>query len=231
MGKMLSIIIPTYNEQDTISALITYLIYSSKDFIEIIVCDGGSTDQTILLAEQAGAKAILSPHKGRAAQMNYGASIAKGNIYYFIHADSLPPPTFIKDIQESILGGYSFGRYRTKFDSKKHILKLNAFFTRMDLFMCYGGDQTLFITKELFLKIEGFNRNMLIMEDYEIIERAKQHGRYKIFNKPVLISARKYERNSWLKVQIANYTIVKMYKKGASQDDMIEKYKQLLNYR
>ena len=97
--------------------------------------------------------------------------------------------------------------------------------------MCYGGDQTLFIRKELFETIGGFNETMLIMEDYEIVTRARQQAKYKIIQKGALVSARKYDTNSWFTVQKANYTIVQMYKKGATQMEMVAAYKNMLRYR
>ena len=228
---MLSIIIPTYNEQDKIAKLISYLKSNSpKDQTEIIISDGGSIDKTLQEAIDAGATTIRSPKKGRAAQMNYGASLAKGDILYFIHADTFPPNCFIDDINKAIAKGFDLGRYRTKFDSKKCALKLNAFFTRFDLFMCYGGDQTLFVKKDLFTSIKGFEETMLIMEDYEIICRARENANYKIIPKNALVSARKYDSNSWFTVQKANYTIVQMYKKGASQSQMVDQYKKMLHY-
>jgi len=229
---MLSIIIPTYNEQENIGKLVSYLLSDSPaDQLEIIVSDAGSADLTLYEASNAGATAVLSPKKGRAAQMNYGASIAKGELLYFIHADTFPPGSFINDISSAITEGFELGRYRTKFDSKKIALKFNAFFTRFDLFMCYGGDQTLFIKKDLFHAIGGFDETMLIMEDYEIITRARLKAKYKIIQKDALVSARKYDTNSWYKVQRANYTIVQMYKKGATQMQMVDAYKKMLQYR
>lgn len=229
---MISIIIPTYNEAESIAELIIYLKTNSNYHVaEIIVSDGGSADNTLQIAQQAGAQTVLSPKKGRAAQMNYGASIAKGNILYFIHADTFPPVTFANDIEQAVAEGYGLGRYCTKFNSNKFILKINAFFTRFDWFVCYGGDQTLFITEELFTKTGGFKEDMLIMEDYEIVVRARQKTKYKIFTEAALISARKYETNSWLTVQLANRKIVKMYKRGASQTEIVKKYKEMLVYR
>jgi len=229
---LISIIIPTYNEEETIADLINYLkAYSTNETTELIVADAGSTDNTITVAQKAGATAVLSPKKGRAAQINFGASLAIGEILYFVHADTLPPNTFVNDIHHAIKKGYKLGRYRTTFNSRKTVLRINAFFTRFDWFICYGGDQTLFITKRLFNQINGFKEDMLIMEDYDIVTRARQFGKYKIFKKAALVSARKYETNSWFKVQNANRTIVKMYKNGASQQDMVNKYKEMLVYR
>lgn len=226
----LSIIIPTFNEAECIGSLVEYLQAHSPS-AEIIVTDGGSSDDTLALAKQRGATALPSPQKGRAAQMNYGASFAGGDVFYFVHADTLPPMTFNTDIEAAIEKGYSLGRYQTKFDSNKLLLRFNAFFTRFDLFECYGGDQSLFIQRQLFEKISGFDASLRIMEDYEIVTRARPFGKYKILDEKVLVSARKYDNNSWWKVQRANYTIMKMYKQGAPQKDMVERYRKMLDYR
>lgn len=89
MPSSISIVIPTYNEAEVIQKLIRYLLNSeNSSLLEIIVSDGGSTDNTQALAREAGAKVIQSPKKGRAAQMNAGAAEANGQILYFLHADT-----------------------------------------------------------------------------------------------------------------------------------------------
>ena len=86
----------------------------------------------------------------------------------------------------------------------------------------------MFIKRELFETLNGFDDSMRIMEDYDIVMRAKQKDKYGIILKDVLVSARKYETNNWWQVQKANFTIVQMFKKGASQEEMATKYKKML---
>ncbi len=228
----ISIIIPTLNEAENIATLIEYLIQHSKQAIsEIIVSDGGSSDDTMQLVMQTGAKFIKAPKKCRAVQMNYGASVAQGDILYFVHADSLPPVTFATDILAAVEKGYDLGRYRTQFAGSNWLLKVNAFFTRFDWFVCHGGDQTLFIKTNFFHSIHGYDESLLIMEEYDLTVRAKESGRYKIIPKRALVSARKYEQNTWWQVQKANYTIVKLYQRGIKQEALVKRYNELIRYR
>lgn len=226
----ISIIIPVNNEAEKIGKLINYLNqYKGSSVAEIIVVDAASIDDTLMIAKNAGATTLIAAQKGRAAQMNAGALIAKGDVLYFIHADTFPPASFAGDITNAVKKGFELGRYRTKFDSHKWYLKINAWFTRFDWFICMGGDQTLFVTRQLFEKTGGFIASMKIMEEYEFVKRARLNRKYKIFSKATLISARKYDNNSWWRVQMANRKIVSMYHKGASQQDMADMYKKMLN--
>ena len=229
--EIISIIIPAYNEEQCIGKLIRYLKLYTPGNAQIIVSDGGSTDNTVKIATGEGAMVVSCEKRGRAAQMNYGASFSSGTILYFIHADCLPPETFYDKIIQSTREGFALGRFQTRFDSKSALLKINSFFTRFDWFMCYGGDQTFFIKEPVFKKLNGFREDMLIMEDYEIARRARTHHRYTVLGGKVLVSARKYRNNSWIKVQLANRMIVRMYRRGARQEALIEKYKQLIDYR
>ncbi len=227
-----SIIIPTYNEAENMEKIIPYLrSVTENSAVEIIVSDAGSSDNTVENAKKNGAVTILSPLKGRAGQMNYAAQFATGNILYFVHADSRPPLTFYRDIKTAVAKGYNCGCYRSQFDSKSLLLKVNAFFTRFNVLFCRGGDQTIFVTRELFDSVGAYKNEMLIMEDYDFLERIRKHGKFKLFNKATVFSARKYNENSWLKVQKANLAVVRMYKKGSSQQEMLDTYKRMLNYR
>ncbi len=220
-----------YNEANNIARLLHFLfINKTEQIADIIVVDGGSSDDSVPLAKSSGAVVVVSPDKGRAAQMNYGAAMAKGDILYFIHADTFPPASFVYDILGAVQQGFQLGRYYTKFNSPKWYLKINAWFTRFDWFICMGGDNTLFVVRTAFENAGGYNIRMRIMEEYEFCHRLRKTGAaYKIFNDAALVSARKYEGNSWLKVQLANRKIVRMYRRGASQEQMVDTYKRLLH--
>jgi rSAM/selenodomain-associated transferase 2 len=227
----ISIIIPALNEEENIGKLVSYLKENAgREVIEVITVDGGSTDATVIRAKEAGAEVVVSAHKGRAIQMNTGASLATGDILYFIHADTSPPPGFTADILEAVNQGYKLGRYKTKFISGKWLLRLNEWFTSFDLFVCMGGDQTLFVARKLFTELHGFNQDMHLMEEYEFCKRAREKAKYKIMDGHALVSSRKYKKNSWLTVQLANCKIISMYKNGVSQQSMVKEYKRRLKW-
>lgn len=200
-----SVIIPTYNEEPNIGSLIDYLnSFKGGSEIEVIVCDGNSSDNTRLIAENKNAIVITSQEKGRAFQMNCGAAKAKGDILYFVHADTLPPKYYTNCIKEAVLNGYTSGCCAYKFDSNKWPLKINSYLTRFNGPLSGGGDQTLFVTKSVFKKIGGFNTKYSIMEDFDLTRRLKKNCNFKIIKNRALVSARKYEKNSYLKVNVAN---------------------------
>lgn len=228
----ISIIIPTLNEAENIGRLVSFLKEKGgEEVMEIVVVDGGSTDNTRLVAERAGAKVFETSRKGRAIQMNYGAERAQGEVYYFLHADTLPPETFVHDIKSSIHQNYPIGCFRFQFDSDRRLLQINSWFTRLDLLWCRGGDQSLYILRDLFLELKGFSEKHIIMEEYDLISRARRRYPFRIIPKEVLVSARKYETNSYLRVQIANLIAFNMYRLGFPQQRIYNTYRRMLDYR
>lgn len=228
----ISVIIPTFNEAENIPRLVTFInSLNRKEILEILVVDAGSNDATCLLAEQAGSSVISTFHKSRASQMNLGAQQAKGEILYFVHADVKLLPSFVDDIIHAVSQGYESGCYRYVFDSNRVLLKVNAFFTRFDAIMCRGGDQTLFVVKTVFKSLSGFNETYTIMEDYDFLIRLRKSHTFKIIQKDIIVSARKYDTNSWLRVQIANLSVFIMFFFRRSPREMKQIYKILLTYR
>lgn len=227
---MISIIIPTYNEAATIAATVAAVKEKGRreDITEIIVADYQSTDQTVVMALSAGAKIVNSKYKGRAAQMNAGAAAAKGDILYFLHADTIPPEGFSKAIINSIEKGYPSGCFLLSFDKRHWLMDIHCWFTRFDINNFRFGDQSLFVRADIFKKSGAFREELIIMEDQEIIHRLKQFGRFKIIKKPVVTSARKYQLNGFVKTQIIFYLIYFMHRAGFSQKRLVSIYKKLL---
>ena len=226
---MFSIIIPTYNEGRQLAATISKTHGANDKYpAEIIVVDGGSTDNTLEIAIACGATTIKSERKGRAAQMNKGAEAAKFPVLYFLHADTIPPKGFTNMIYDAYVNGITSGCLRLRFDYDHWFLKANAWFTRYNVNAVRFGDQSLFVTKHVFEKCGGFREDLLMMEDQEIIHRLKRHGKFKILNDFVITSARKYVDNGIFRMQYIFYRIWAMYYLGYSQEKMLLVHRKLI---
>lgn len=226
---MISIIIPTYNEGDQIEETVRKIhAANGANKIETIVVDGGSIDQTMAIAANSGALTILSTKKGRAAQMNEGVSVAKGEVLYFLHADSIPPQNFTGYITTALADGYTSGCFRLRFDQSHWFLNANCWFTRFDVNAVRFGDQSLFVTRDVFDKSGGFNEDLLMMEDQEIIHRIKKYGRFTVMNAAVTTSARKYRDNGIYRMQGIFYRIWLMYYLGYSQEYLLKVHRRLI---
>ncbi|MEJ7644906.1 MAG: TIGR04283 family arsenosugar biosynthesis glycosyltransferase [Chryseolinea sp.] len=226
---MISIIIPTYNEGPVIRNTVDRVISLGGSLVyEVIVSDGTSNDNTIAEAMAAGAKVIVSKNKGRAAQMNEGANEAKGSILYFLHADSIPPNGFAKDIIEATGRGNVAGCYRLSFDYDHWFLKTQAWFTRFDVGAFRYGDQSLFVLRNVFTQCKGFNSSLVIFEDNEIINRIKRLGSFEILGKHIVTSARKYRSNGIFKTQLVFYFLYFLYIANVSQERLVKVFKACL---
>jgi rSAM/selenodomain-associated transferase 2 len=224
-----SIIIPTLNEAHNMGKLIPFLKQNADHrLLEIIVVDAQSVDNTEGAARAENVVVLQSQKRSRAVQMNLGAQVAKGDILYFIHADCTPPTSFLDDIEHVFTEGYALGCYRYRFDNQRFILKINSFFTRFTPLWCRGGDETLFVSKAVFEQLEGYDERFKIMEEYDFIRRAKTLFPFKIIPKYALVSARKYEKNAWLRVQIANFTAFTLFRLGVDSEKIAKTYRFML---
>ncbi|MBT8376054.1 MAG: TIGR04283 family arsenosugar biosynthesis glycosyltransferase [Bacteroidia bacterium] len=223
----ISIIIPVYNEANSIAKLIDHLNEKSSDTCieEIIVVDGSSTDNTTKVIASFPDIVVLQSAKGRAIQMNTGASMAKGDILYFLHADSFPPNNYDALIKAKINDNYKAGCFRMKFDSDHWWLKLSGWFTQFNWKFCRGGDQSLFVTKQLFNDLEGFDENYIIYEDNAFIKKLYKHTEFAVINKPIITSARRYKKHGVWTLQKHYWTIHLKHFFGASASDLHQFYK------
>jgi len=226
----ISVIIPTLNEEAYISDTIRRLSDTQVSY-EVIVVDADSTDSTVEIAKHCGAKVIATSKASRAHQMNTGAQIAKAEIFCFLHADTLPPSRFLDKISDQVNSKRAeIGCFRYKFDTDRKSLQFNAWCTRIPLMMFRGGDQSLFITRKFFDKLNGFDESMVVMEDYDIIRRGRQFTKFQIVPDYMLVSARKYDHNSYVRVNLANFLVFSLFYLGVDSHRLKRLYYQLLRH-
>lgn len=221
----LSIIIPIYNEADTItSALIAIEKALSKTIAyEIIVVDGGSTDASVHKVRTSATIQLVHSPKGRAKQLNAGAKAATGNVLYFLHCDSIPPQHFDLAISSEIKKNNTAGCFRMKFDLQHPVLLVSQWFTRFNFKSCRGGDQSLYVTKELFTQIGGFDESFVIYEDNEIIERLYAQKQFTVLPQYITTSARKYEQNGVWRLQY-HFGMIHLKKRLGYSVDNLQNY-------
>jgi rSAM/selenodomain-associated transferase 2 len=227
----LSIIIPILNEEENIGKLLGHLIEnSSKENIsEIIVVDGGSSDNSVSIVKQFEQVTFLKSEKGRAKQMNTGAKNAKGNIFYFLHADSCPPKHFDQLIIDEVKIGNLAGCFKMKFDNNHWWLKLASWFTQFRWRACRGGDQSQFITKNLFKSLGGFDERFTVYEDNDLINKLYVLNQFVVIQQWITTSARRYETNGIWKLQYHFWMIYIKKWFGASADELFGYYKKYIN--
>lgn len=222
----ISITIPTFNEEAGIAESLQALLnlVERTPAVEIIVSDASSDRTPEILATFP--VTVCRSAKGRARQMNTGARHATGSILYFLHADTLPPATFIDDIRSAISEGKRAGCFKMKFDDENPLMSLFGWFTQFPLPVCRGGDQSLFIERSLFDEIGGFNEKMQIMEDYDMVRRIEAHTPVHILETEVTTSARKFQQNGIIPLQLNFAAIHLMHALGFDQESLIGYYRE-----
>jgi rSAM/selenodomain-associated transferase 2 len=228
-AKSISVIIPTYNESVHLPKLLSYLSATegSECISEVIVSDGQSTDNTVTLARGFSVR-VIAGDRGRAKQLNSGAMHATGAILYFLHADSIPPSNFVRQIFEAQAKGSEAGCFRLRFDWDHWFLRLNAWFTRFNINALRFGDQSLFMTKKLFDKIGGFREDYELLEDQEIVYRVSKHAKFMVLPEYITTSARKYRINGAYRMQGIFIYIYFAHFFGASQQTLKKLYQKLI---
>lgn len=222
---MISIIIPVYNEAEQLPKLLKHLQKMSSGFIaEIIVVDGGSSDSTAQIAKDHPKVFYVPSEKGRAVQMNTGAKLANTEILYFLHADSLPPDNFDSLILAEVEKGSNAGCFQMKFDKDHWWLNLMGQLTRINHISCRGGDQSLFVKKQVFEDLNGFDESYIVYEDNEFIKRLYDHGSFKVIKSWITTSARLYDKMGVWNTQKLFAEIYWKRRFGASPEELYNHY-------
>jgi rSAM/selenodomain-associated transferase 2 len=193
---LVTIVVPTLNEEAHILATLSALQQLAGDK-EIIVVDGGSADATVPLARSRGV-AVFESTKGRGHQMHAGAVEATGNVLWFLHADTIPPPGALIEIKrtledESVVGG-NFGLL---FDGPSRAARqLTAIYPLLRrLGLCYG-DSGIFIRKRVYEEIGGF-RPLALFEDLDLLRRLRRAGRFVHLPCSIVTSSRRFEQRNF----------------------------------
>jgi rSAM/selenodomain-associated transferase 2 len=168
---------------------------------------------------------LINSEKGRAKQMNLGAKSSRGNILYFLHADTLPPKQFDKYIIEEVKKKNKAGCFRMQFESEHWWLRLASWLTQFSWRACRGGDQSQFITKDLFNNIGGFDEQYIIYEDNILINKLYAIKEFVVINKKIKTSARLYETYGVWKLQYLYWRIYIKKWMGADAASLYAFYK------
>lgn len=212
---MISVIIPALNEEQSIRETLAAVLTEAPD-AEVVVADGGSTDHTAEIAEGCGALVVRSP-RGRGIQMNAGASVSKGDVLVFLHADTVLEAGWSADVLRLLQDpGIAAGAFRLRIDAAGTGYRLIEKWVglRSRVFSLPYGDQGLFMRRETFQKLSGF-REIPLMEDVDMVERLREHGRVVVLPRRAVTQARRWRSRGILRTSLMNHTIMLLYRLGA----------------
>lgn len=213
-----SVIVPTLNEAAHLPTTLAHVHLMAGD--ELIVVDGGSTDQTVVLAQQYTPH-VLHSAPGRATQMNCGAQQARGDILVFLHADTVLPPDGLDAVRAAVQAGAVGGAFRLMITPPTLVLRVVAWGT--NLRARFGhlpyGDQALFMPRAVFEAIGGYEP-VSFMEDVRMVQALRQHGNMVLLPQTVQTSGRRWQRDGVFYTTIRNTILITLYLWGVSPDKL-----------
>lgn len=218
----LSIIIPVFNEEEHIEKLIQSLHHLNLHH-QVLVVDGGSDDKTCAILRNNSIDYIQS-QKGRAKQMNAGAKLAEGDTLLFLHADTLLP----EDISEIFNLGSThslWGRFDLKLSGKQFFFRIIEFMInlRSRFTGIATGDQAIFVSKELFEKINGYEE-IPLMEDVALCKALRKIAKPVCLKSTAITSSRRWEENGVIKTIFLMWSLRFLYFLGISPKNLKQFY-------
>ena len=221
----LSIIIPVLNDELALSKISRHLQSIKNQQHEVIVVDGGSTDNTLTVAHEVTDTVIVCP-PGRALQMNSGAAVATGDVFLFLHADTFLPDNTVQIISDLSEGEDVWGRFDVRLSSHKIIYRLieRLINLRSCVTSIATGDQAIFIEKNLFDRIGGFPE-IALMEDIEISRQLKKISSPVCVKQRVTTSSRRWETRGVVTTVLMMWKLRLYYFMGVSPDKLNRLYR------
>jgi rSAM/selenodomain-associated transferase 2 len=199
----ISIIVPALNEAEGIAAVLAGLASLRNRGHEVIVVDGGSSDDTTALARGAADRVVAAP-RGRASQMNAGAALAQGEVLLFLHADTrLPENADARILQGLAASGRAWGRFDVRIEGASLGLPVIAFFMnlRSRATGIATGDQAIFVRREAFERAGGFPL-LELMEDIALSRSLRRLSRPLCLADKAVTSGRRWERRGVLRTVV-----------------------------
>ena len=223
----ISIIIPTLNEAAHIGSTLEKLQFVRQNGHEIIVSDGGSTDNTIELSRSLIDHYVQSP-TGRAIQMNMGAKVATGEILFFLHADTLTPDNLDALVLHALKrSNNNWGFFDIKLSGLAWPFRIIEWFInrRSQLTQIATGDQGIFVYQNTFKNLNGF-LNIPLMEDIELTKRLKKISQPEcIKTQSFITSSRRWEKHGILRTILLMWQLRFRYFLGSSPSTLVKKYR------
>ncbi len=222
----LSIIIPVLNEAAGLPQLIARITPLRACGTEIIIVDGGSTDDSAELVRRAGIT-LLESSPGRARQMNAGAAIAQGDALLFLHADTVLP-SFADQLVSTALsaGTHQWGRFDVRIDGRHWMLPIVATMMnlRSRLTGIATGDQAIFVTRTAFDIAGGFP-DLPLMEDIELSRRLKAVSRPACLRHKVHTSGRRWESRGVWRTILLMWSLRWAWWRGTPAETLARRYR------
>lgn len=221
----LSIVIPTYNEADSLEHYLALLQPLRARGAEIIVVDGGSNDATEILAKPY-ADCVINSKLGRALQMNAGAKRSTGECLLFLHADTQLPAMADSLVVNALKSGHVWGRFNISLSGNLRMLPVIAFCinVRSRLTGIATGDQALFVSTSLFEHIGGFPEQPL-MEDIELTSRLKILATPACLSERVISSGRRWQTYGVWRTIFLMWRLRYRYWRGIDSHELAREYR------
>ncbi len=221
---LLSLILPVLDEAATLPAQLARLQDLRRRGAEVLVVDGGSADETPILAQPLVDRLIAAP-RGRATQMNAGAGAARGQVLLFLHADTTLPPAADALIHAAIAAGAAWGHFDVRIDARHPLLRLveRMMNWRSRLSGIATGDQGIFVRHDIFTRLGGFPE-LPLMEDIAFSKLLKRIARPACLRAQVLTSGRRWEKHGVLRTIVLMWRLRASYFLGADPRRLAIRY-------